>query len=255
MQTREQNPSARSATVAGVITDVEPLLVCSCLVVRYGSVPVLRNIDLQLHRNEVVAIVGPNGAGKSSLLGALSGVVRHHGSIRLLGQEITNLLPHRRVAAGLAFVPEVRGNIFPNLTVADNLALGVQLRPMTERRTTADELLDLFPILRERYKAPAGMLSGGEQQMLAIAMAMGKRPQVMLLDEPTQGLAPAIIQQLGETIRRLLEHRIGVIVSEQNLEFAADIADRYAALSNGGISAHGSPDELRDRNRMATHFF
>ena len=215
------------------------------LLKQYGAQRAVNAIDLDIRRGEIFGLLGPNGAGKSSLLGALAGVVRSQGEVRLEGESLAGVAAEKRAGMGLAFVPERRGNVFSAMSVAENLELGLRLAPRERRDEIRARILDLFPILAQRVAAPAGMLSGGEQQMLALGMAMGREPRVMLLDEPSQGLAPVIYDLLENAFARLREAGISLLVAEQNLPLAARIADRYVVLSHGEIVAGGDPHELK----------
>lgn len=212
----------------------------------HGRICVVHGVDLQLNRGELLVMLGPNGAGKSSFLGALAGGVKGQGRVFLDGQPLEGLSAERRAVQGLAFVPERRGNVFSSMSVADNLNIGLRLAPQGRRDAVRANILELFPILSQRMAAPAGMLSGGEQQMLAIGMAMGREPRVMLLDEPSQGLAPVIYDLLENAFAKLRQAGISLLVAEQNLPLAARIADRYVVMSHGTIVAGGDPNQLKD---------
>jgi branched-chain amino acid transport system ATP-binding protein len=228
-------------------------LVCTNVSARYGRIEVCRSIDLRVASGELVAILGPNGAGKSSFLGALSGLVQGGGSIAIDGFDLAGHPAHVRVQHGLAFVPEVRGNICPTLSVEENLGLGLRMVG-ADKEAALDHVFSLFPILRNRLQAPAGMLSGGEQQMLAIGMAIARRPRVLLLDEPTQGLAPSVHDILRSVIARLRSDGMAVIVAEQNLSFAASVADRFIMLVDGRIAMTGGPAELQRHDTILSGF-
>ncbi|EER62060.1 ABC transporter related protein [Acidovorax delafieldii 2AN] len=211
----------------------------------YGRIRVVEGVDLQVAAGELVVLLGPNGAGKSSLLGAMAGTVRGGGALTLDGLSIAGLPPEVRAARGLAFVPERRGNVFPAMSVAENLELGLRLSPPARREPIRENILGMFPILAERMNAMAGMLSGGEQQMLAIGMALGREPRVLLLDEPSQGLAPVIFDLLRDAFTLLRRQGLALLVAEQNLPFAAGIADRYLVLVHGHLVAAGNSAELQ----------
>lgn len=233
----------------------DPLLQCKGVTAEYGRIRVLHGIDLQLRAGEVLAVLGANGAGKSSLLGAIAGSVKNAGSTQLDDQSIGGLPPHRRATMGLAFVPEARRNMFRVLSTAENLEIGLQLIPAAQRSDTLAFICDLFPILQSRSGVPAGMLSGGEQQMLAIGIALGRRPRALLLDEPTQGLAPAVFDILERAMERLRETGVGILLAEQNLHFAARVAERYIVLSHGKVVASGDAEGMRDEARMSALYF
>jgi branched-chain amino acid transport system ATP-binding protein len=219
---------------------------------RYGRIEVCRNIAFAVADGEFLVVLGPNGAGKSSLLGALAGSVDGGGTIRIGGRPLQQQLARRRARMGLAFVPEGRRNLFSPLTVEENLQLGLRLLPPGERETMRGSLHAMFPILSERSRQVAALLSGGEQQMLAIAVALARRPSVLLLDEPSQGLAPVILDQLVEVIGALRRIGLTVLLAEQNYRFAARLADRYVVLQGGEIAGGGTGNELNDHERAVT---
>jgi branched-chain amino acid transport system ATP-binding protein len=216
----------------------------------HGKIEVVFGVDVAVAAGELVVVLGANGAGKSSLLGALAGSVRSQGEVELRGRPIGQLSARHRAASGLAFVPERRGNVFPPMSVAENIEIGLRLSPRERRRFVRERLLDLFPILRERRSALAGALSGGEQQMLAIAMALGREPSALILDEPSQGLAPVIYDHLKRAFDALKGVGLALLVAEQNLPFAAQIADRYLVLSHGVSRAAGDRSDLSERSDM-----
>ncbi|VWX61858.1 High-affinity branched-chain amino acid transport ATP-binding protein BraG [Burkholderiales bacterium 8X] len=217
----------------------------------YGRIEVCRHIDLQLADGEFLAVLGANGAGKSTLLGAIAGVVAHRGSIDLDGTQLASLNARERARSGLALVPEGRRNLFSPLTVHENLQLGLRLLPAADRTRLLDEILSMFPILGARRTQAAGLLSGGEQQMLALAVALARRPSVLLLDEPSQGLAPLLLQNLAEQIRALRSMGLAIVLAEQNHRFAAQLCDRYVVLVAGEIGDEGSRDQLQDAQHVA----
>ncbi|WP_038200215.1 ABC transporter ATP-binding protein [Xenophilus azovorans] len=221
------------------------------LCARYGRLQVCHDIGLGADSGEFLVVLGPNGAGKSSLLGAIAGVVSASGSVLLDGEALDRCAADRRAFRGIALVPEGRRNLFMPLTVDENLRLGLRLLPKAERAGMRERLLGMFPILRHRPHQPAGMLSGGEQQMLAIAVALARRPSVLLLDEPTQGLAPVILGELIETIRELRHMGLSLVLAEQNHRFAAQLADRFVVLQSGEIVDQGAGHELQDPQRVA----
>jgi branched-chain amino acid transport system ATP-binding protein len=222
------------------------------LCARYGRIEVCRNISFAAADGEFLVVLGPNGAGKSSLLGALAGSVAGGGAIRIGNRPLQRQLARRRARMGLAFVPEGRRNLFSPLTVEENLQLGLRLLPPGERETMRGSLHAMFPILSERARQAAALLSGGEQQMLAIAVALARRPSVLLLDEPSQGLAPVILDQLVDVIGALRRIGLTVLLAEQNYRFAARLADRYLVLQGGEIAGGGTGAELNDHERAVT---
>ncbi|MGE3927940.1 MAG: ATP-binding cassette domain-containing protein [Lautropia sp.] len=210
-----------------------------------------RDITFRASTGEFLVVVGPNGAGKSSLLGALAGCVDSDGSAILDGQQLHGRSARNRARAGVALVPEGRRNLFPTMTVEENLLLGLRLLPAAERPQMRGRLLDMFGKLAERLKQVAGSLSGGEQQMLAIAVALARRPRALLLDEPSQGLAPKILEQLTQLIGGLRSLGLTLLLAEQNHRFAAGLADRYLALQGGEIVRQGDGCDLLDRQHAA----
>jgi branched-chain amino acid transport system ATP-binding protein len=218
---------------------------------RYGRIEVCRDVSFDAADGEFLVVLGPNGAGKSSLLGAIAGVVAGGGDIRIGSEMLQRKLARQRARMGLALVPEGRRNLFSPLTVEENLQLGLRLLPAAERRAMQASLHSMFPILSERPRQPAGLLSGGEQQMLAIAVAIARRPSVLLLDEPSQGLAPVILDLLVEAISALRAIGLTVVLAEQNHRFASRLADRYVVLQGGDIVGGGTGAELANHDRAA----
>lgn len=211
----------------------------------HGRIRVVENVDLVLRAGELVVLLGANGAGKSSLLGAMAGVVQGSGKLVMQGQALDGLTCEARAHRGLALVPERRGNVFSAMSVQENLALGLRMTSVERRVQVLQGILTLFPILEQRMSAMAGMLSGGEQQMLAIGMALGREPRVLLLDEPSQGLAPVIFDLLRDAFAALRERGIAMLVAEQNLPFASQIADRYVVIAHGHLVAAGDRQALQ----------
>ncbi|MET0574297.1 MAG: ABC transporter ATP-binding protein [Mesorhizobium sp.] len=197
----------------------------------HGQVQVLHGIGLELRDGEVLCLLGRNGAGKTTLLKAIMGLVpAKSGSIKLRDRELTALPPHEVPKAGVAYVPQGR-RLFAELTVAENIEIGLMAR--NKGAQTRDGVLDLFPLLRERLKQRSGTLSGGEQQMLAMARALCLEPDVLLLDEPTEGLMPSMIATIRETVGRLRERRVSTILVEQRVEAVLPVADRVVFIENG----------------------
>jgi branched-chain amino acid transport system ATP-binding protein len=216
------------------------------LEVRYGAIRAVRGVSLKADTGELVAILGANGAGKSSTLMCVAGALKAAGgSIRLDGQDVTSANPEKMVRAGVATVPETR-DVFPDLTVTENLTLGSYTRRSDRAGVTEDRerMLALFPRLAERAAQPAGTLSGGEQQMLVIARAMMSRPKVLLLDEPSLGLAPVIVDQIFEMIRTLKQSGLTIVLVEQNARKALSVADRAYVMRLGKIAASGTAAEI-----------
>ena len=204
------------------------------LSVNYGLIPAIRNLSLEVGVGETVALIGANGAGKTTILRAISGLIKPAaGSVFFDGQDIANVKPHLIVRRGMSHVPERRG-IFANLTVYENLLMGAYTRKL--HPSDLDEVYSLFPRLAERKKQIAGTLSGGEQQMLAISRALLSRPKLMLLDEPSLGLAPQITKSIFETIQRINKAGTTVLLVEQNAQAALKIAHRGYVLEVGEIT-------------------
>jgi branched-chain amino acid transport system ATP-binding protein len=223
-----------------------PLLAVDALEVTYGSVAAVKGIDLVVGEGEVVALLGANGAGKSTTLRTISGLIRpRSGTIRFGGERIDRLPPARIVRLGIAHCPEGR-RVFGGLTVAENLRLGAAAR--ADRASLAadrERMYQLFPILRERIHQPAGTLSGGEQQMLALARAMMAHPTLLLLDEPSLGIAPIVVQAIFRTLAELKEAGVAMLVVEQNMSLALDLADRAYVLTTGAVSIYGAAADLK----------
>lgn len=208
--------------------------------VRYGGVEVVHSIGLRLAEGEVLGMIGPNGAGKSSIARAVCGLVQSKGTVRLDGSEISGLAAEEIARLGLALVPEGRG-IFKTLSVAENLRLGARGR----ESETSERVLGRFPILRERAQQRADRLSGGEQQQLALARALVGEPRLLIVDEPSLGLAPKMIDVIYELLAGLREEGMTMLLVEQNASRTIDFCDRCAVLSGGEIRAEGSREELQ----------
>ncbi len=224
-----------------------PLLQVENLEVRYGAIEALKGISLEVHAGEVVTIIGGNGAGKSTLMKTISGLeAAAGGRVRFQGQDITRLPGHQRVALGIAQSPEGR-QVFADQTVRDNLMLGAYHRDANavELAADIDAQFAIFPRLRERQKQMAGTMSGGEQQMLAIARALMARPKLLLLDEPSLGLAPLIVKEIFGVIRGLKAHGVTILLVEQMANQALAVAERAYVLETGRITMQGSGAELR----------
>jgi branched-chain amino acid transport system ATP-binding protein len=217
----------------------------------YGRIEVCRDITLEVADGEFLAVLGANGAGKSTLLGAIAGSVAARGSIELAGKQLSRMNARERARSGLALVPEGRRNLFSPLTVTENMQLGLRLLPAAERAPTQDKLFAMFPILATRHTQLAGLLSGGEQQMLALAVALARKPSVLLLDEPSQGLAPLVLQNLVQQVGTLRSMGVALLLAEQNHRFAAQLCDRYVVLSSGEIAGGGDGNELQDAGHVA----
>ena len=221
------------------------MLKISDLVVGYGSILALRGISFTVAPGEIVAVIGPNGAGKSTLLLTIAGVLKPRaGSIELEGRPIGGRQAEELVSEGVSLVPEGR-HIFGSLTVAENLVLGATVRRnRQEIAFDTERVLAMFPVLKERYRQRANKLSGGEQQMLAIGRAMLARPRLLLLDEPSLGLAPLIVNQVYDAVLDLKRDGVTILVVEQNAVRALGVADHTHVLSDGAIAMSGRSDEL-----------
>ncbi|NIA69933.1 ABC transporter ATP-binding protein [Pelagibius litoralis] len=220
------------------------MLEISSLRAGYGALEVLRGIDLSISAGEIVAVLGSNGAGKTTLNANISGLYRlFGGSIRFEGEEISKHTPERIVAAGVIHVPEGR-RVFPNLTVRENLELGAYRRARARRSANLDRVVATFPRLSERFDQKAGTLSGGEQQMLAIGRGLMAEPRLLILDEPSLGLSPLLVEEMFELIRRLNDDGLSVLLVEQNVVQSLEIADRAYVLENGAIAMQGAAEAL-----------
>jgi branched-chain amino acid transport system ATP-binding protein len=221
---------------------------------RYGRIEVLHGASLSVAAGEIVTLVGSNGAGKTTLLRAISGVQPvSGGAIRFEGKPIHTLPAHQRVSLGIAQVPEGR-QVFAPLPVEDNLKLGAWIRKDSEIAADIDGVYQTFPILREKRAVAAGSLSGGQQQMLAIGRALMARPKLMLLDEPSMGLAPLIVDQIFEIIAGLKRRGITVLLVEQNAYAALAIADRGYVMETGHISLSGTGRELLEDSKVRSAY-
>jgi branched-chain amino acid transport system ATP-binding protein len=231
------------------------MLKVSHLSAGYGQVQVLFDVSLSTEAGMCVGVLGPNGAGKTTLLRTISGFLKPKaGSIELDGRPITGLAPHEIVRAGLSQVLQGRQVLGP-MSVRDNLLLGAHLTFAKHGRSAVlaslDEIHELFPILRERAQHQASSLSGGEQQMLAIGRAMMSRPRVLLLDEPSMGLAPLVVKQISEVLRKIKSGGMAMVLIEQNPDFAFELADRCSILDSGHLVLEGPTDILRNHEQMA----
>jgi len=211
------------------------LLSVSNLEVSYGNITALRGIDLEVRKGEIVTLIGANGAGKTTTLRTISGLLKpRSGDVHYDGRNITGTKPHTIAAMGVSHVPEGRG-IFANLTVSDNLELGAYLRKDKVQQSEYERIFKLFPVLKERIKQSAGTLSGGEQQMLAISRALMSKPQVLLLDEPSLGLAPQMVQTIFRVIKEINAEGTTILLVEQNAHMALVTANRGYVMETGRI--------------------
>ena len=220
------------------------LLAISGLDCFYGAVQVLHGLDLVLNRGEVLCLLGRNGAGKTTTLKAIMGLVpARSGSIMLGGRDLTKLAVHEVPRAGVAYVPQGR-RLFAEMTVAENIEIGLMTRG--KGSATRESVLDLFPLLRERLRQRSGTLSGGEQQMLAMARALCLEPEVLLLDEPTEGLMPSMIARIRETVAKLRERGVSTILVEQRVDAVLAVADRVSFIENGRNRETVGVEQLRE---------
>ena len=229
------------------------LLEVQNLTLAYGVNRVVRGVSFDINEGEAYAILGPNGAGKTSILRAISGLINVvEGDIRYRGESLLKSPPHTVVSKGIAHVPEGR-RVFPEMTVLENLLVGATVHIRNPKLTA--ELLDrnfeLFPILKEKANQAGGALSGGQQQQLTIARGLMADPKLLIVDEPTLGLAPAVILSVGESFRRLLSLGLTVVIAEQNADFALKATNRGVVISGGEVSFQGDVDALR--NSEAIH--
>jgi branched-chain amino acid transport system ATP-binding protein len=229
------------------------MLAIQDLVVRYGRITALRSVGLHVDEGEIVSVVGPNGAGKSSLLGAIAGVVPvAEGSITFEGRSLVGSKPEATARLAISLVPEGR-HIFAKLTVLENLRLGMSTRSRADR-SQIDDALERFPVLKRFLRSSAGKLSGGEQQQLAIARALVARPRLMLLDEPSLGLAPMIVEEVLQTLRELHDSGITIVLVEQFAAQARAIADRTYVLGLGRVVLEvGRDDEISSEGFEAAY--
>jgi branched-chain amino acid transport system ATP-binding protein len=220
------------------------------LEVRYGGIRAVRGIDLQIAEGELVCLIGGNGAGKTSTLKAICGLLPlAAGRLRYRGDDLARVPVHERPKRGLVMVPEGRG-IFPQLTVAEHLAIGAYSRRDSEVAADVERQYETFPRLRERRAQSGGTLSGGEQQMLAIARALMSRPRLLLLDEPSMGLAPLMVLKIFEVIRAIAAQGMTILLVEQNARIALDVASRAYVMESGAITLSGNSKELLSDARV-----
>ena len=224
------------------------------LTVQYGPLPALHEISLEVKQGEIVSLLGPNGAGKTTLLLTLSGILKTtEGRILFEGEDITNLPPHKIVSKGIGHVPQGR-HIFPTLSVMDNLMMGAYLHRNEKKEIKKDlEWIDqLLPVLKERIHQRAGTLSGGEQQMLSIGRAMMGRPKLLLLDEPSLGLAPRLMEEVFDTFREMNQKGLTLFIVEQEIHLSLSISKRGYLLRNGRVIKEGSASTLMESRELMT---
>jgi branched-chain amino acid transport system ATP-binding protein len=214
----------------------------------YGSIHAVRDLSLSVEEGEVVTLIGSNGAGKTTTLNAICGVLPAKGSIRYGGNELNGVPTHRIVQGGIVMVPEGR-RVFPKLTVTDNLLMGAYSRKASkaELEREMETVFGLFPRLAERKDQLAGTMSGGEQQMLAIGRALMAKPRLLILDEPSMGLAPIVVKDIFQTIRQIKRQGMTILLVEQNATMALSVADRGYVLEHGEIRFHGTAEELKEQ--------
>ncbi|MFT4116069.1 ABC transporter ATP-binding protein [Bradyrhizobium sp.] len=213
----------------------------------YGKSHILQGVDIDIHQGEIVSVLGRNGGGRSTMLKAIMGDIDRQGSVLFQGQELVGLQPYQIARKGLGYVPENR-DVFGDLSVRENLLMG-------EKRGagnpwTIPEMFELFPRLGERADAPAGVLSGGEQQMLTICRTLMGNPALIMIDEPTEGLAPMMVELVGMLIRKIAERGTAVLLVEQKLTIALDVSRRLYVMGHGRIVFEGSPEDLRANSAM-----
>ena len=212
----------------------------------YGNIEALKGISLEVEEGEIVTLIGSNGAGKSTTLRSISGLTPPRvGSIRFKGKDIGETAPQEIVRLGISLSPEGR-KIFPRMSVRENLDLGAYLRRDADVQSDLDRVFDLFPRLKEREKQKAGTMSGGEQQMLAMGRALMARPQMLLLDEPSMGLAPVLVERIYETVEEINKQGTTILLVEQNANFALGVSNRAYVLEVGTISLSDDSEKLRE---------
>ena len=216
----------------------------------YGKSHILQGVNLDVAAGEVVSLLGRNGVGRSTTVKAIMGEVEPTGSIRFKGRDIAGLPSYRIARLGLGYVPENR-DIFPSLTVAENLRLG-QKDPRRQGRWRLTDMLDMFPNLKARVDTPAGVLSGGEKQMLTMCRTLMGDPELIMIDEPTEGLAPLIVKQVGALISEIARRGLAILLVEQKLSIALDISQRVYVMGHGRIVFEGTPADLK-ANRKVRH--
>lgn len=246
---------ARGRRAPEVLTPEEPGgLRLRGLRVSYGGVEALRGLDLDVRPGRLVGLVGANGAGKSSALRAAMGLVPGRGSVEAGGRELLGSSASRRAAAGVSFVPEGRG-VVTTMTVEENLLLGAYRRRSRALAASRREVCDLFPVLHERRAQSAGTLSGGEQQMLAVGRALMARPSILVLDEPSMGLAPVIATEVFRALRTIADGSAAVLVSDENARLVLGVADHVHVLRLGEVVAEGPPEHFADAATLGKHYF
>ena len=228
---------------------VGPMLEIRDLHAYYGKSHILHGVDLTVGAGEIVSLLGRNGAGRSTAVRAVIGQVEKSGSVRFRGEEISRLRTDLIARRGVGYVPESR-EIFPTLTVRQNLMLGAKRGARTAGRWSMDDLFGLFPVLRERADAPAGVISGGEQQMLTLCRTLMGDPDLVMIDEPTEGLAPKMVELVARLFDEMKDRGLSILLVEQKLTIALRISQRLYVMGHGQIVFQGTPDELRANERV-----
>ncbi|MBL8486783.1 MAG: ABC transporter ATP-binding protein [Rhodocyclaceae bacterium] len=226
----------------------EPMLVIRDLHGYYGKSHVLHGVNLEIGQGEIVSLLGRNGVGRSTTAKAVMGMVAARGSIRFKGQELLGRKPHDIARLGVGYVPENR-DIFPDLTVKQNLMLGMK-SARQKGRWSMDDMYALFPRLKERENTPGGVLSGGEQQMLTLCRTLMGDPDLIMIDEPTEGLAPKIVELVGSFLKEVEKRGISILLVEQKLAIALDISERLYVMGHGHIVFEGTPADLKDNEAV-----
>jgi branched-chain amino acid transport system ATP-binding protein len=232
-----------SALATAASAPAKPMLMRVCgLHAFYGKSHIIQGVDLHIEAGEIVSVLGRNGVGRSTMLKAIMGDIDVQGSVEFAGRQIVGLQPYEIARRGLGYVPENR-DVFAGLTVRENLLMG-ERSGKAAARWTIDQMFELFPKLRERADAPAGVLSGGEQQMLTICRTLMGNPGLIMIDEPTEGLAPMMVELVGGLIRKIAERGTAVLLVEQKLTIALQVSRRLYVMGHGRIVFEGSPQEL-----------
>lgn len=232
----------------------DPMLSVEALTVRYGPFLAVESLSINAAAGEIVGIVGPNGAGKSSVVKAIGGLVKPQGgSIRFECRDLLAVPPHERIGLGLSIVPEGRG-LFPRMSVDENLVIGGDsLADKVRSERCRERCFDLFPILRERRWQAAGTLSGGQQQMVAVSVGLMADPRLLVLDEPSLGLAPIVIGEIGTMLKRLRDDGLTIVIFEQNAKLTCNIADRIYILASGSVRHHDKAANLLQNPEILEH--
>lgn len=234
-------------SLAAIDTATESLLDIQDLQAWYGKSHILHGLNMRVGRGEIVSVLGRNGAGRSTLLKSIMGAVTTRGSVTFNGQEIAGKKPHAVARAGIGYVPEGR-DIFGDLTVRENLILGQ--KTTAESRWSMDDIFDLFPVLRTRADARAGVLSGGEQQMLTICRTLIGDPDLIMIDEPTEGLAPKMVETVGSLLEQIAARGVSILLVEQKLVIALKVSHRLYVMGHGEVVFEGTSDELMENTEV-----